>query len=139
MFTIRLTVRAYELDAQGIVNGAVYLQYGEHARWECLRAAGITADSLRAKGVTPIRIEETVRYHEQLRAGDEITVSCAFTWGDGKAFRVHQDVRRPDGTLVAEVANVGGVLDVEAGRLVRDPAERFRAVATDPALLGLAG
>lgn len=38
-FTVRVTVRAYELDTQGHLNSAVYHQYGDHARWECLRAA----------------------------------------------------------------------------------------------------
>ncbi|SFB07937.1 acyl-CoA thioester hydrolase [Amycolatopsis marina] len=137
VFRVRVGVRTYELDAQGHVNGAVYLQYGEHARWECLQAAGITQAKLHARGVAPVRIEETVRYHHELRAGDEVDVSCTFVWGEGKAFRVQQDVRRADGTLVAEVANVGGVLDLATRRLVQDPAEHFRSLASAPHLLGL--
>jgi acyl-CoA thioester hydrolase len=39
-FTVRIGVRGYELDTQGRLNAAVYHQYGEHARWECLRAQG---------------------------------------------------------------------------------------------------
>ena len=43
MFQVRVTVRGYELDSLGHLNQAVYLQYAEHARWEILRAAGLTS------------------------------------------------------------------------------------------------
>lgn len=51
-FQVRIRVRGYELDTQGHLNQAVYLQYGEHARWECLRAAGISPDKLLANRVS---------------------------------------------------------------------------------------
>ena len=89
-FRVRVTVRGYELDTQGHLNQAVYLQYAEHARWECLRASGI---------------------------GQEFT--------------------RADGTPVASVSGVGGLLDLTARRLVSDPRERFRALATDPGPMSL--
>jgi acyl-CoA thioester hydrolase len=40
-FAVRIAVRGYELDSNGHLNRAVYLQYAEHARWEQLRASGI--------------------------------------------------------------------------------------------------
>lgn len=135
-FSVRIAVRVYELDVQGHVGGAVYLQYGEHARWECLRAAGITQRAMHDAGIAPVRLEETVRYHHELRGGDEVDVSCEFVWGDGKAFDVRQEFRR-GATLVAEVINVGGVFDLETRKLVSDPRERFRAMATQPSLLGI--
>ncbi len=83
-FQVRIAVRGYEIDAQGHLNGVVYLQYGEHARWECLRAAGISQNKLFAAGVGPVQLETTIRFHRELRAGDEVDVSCVFVWGDGK-------------------------------------------------------
>jgi hypothetical protein len=80
-FRVRIAVRGYEIDAQGHLGGVVYLQYGEHARWECLRAAGITPHKLAAAGVGPVQLETTIRFHRELRAGDEVDVSCAFMWG----------------------------------------------------------
>jgi hypothetical protein len=44
---------------------------------------------------------------------------------------------RPDGSQVATVTGVGGLLDLSARRLVPDPRERFRALATDPGPLNL--
>ncbi|NUO55787.1 MAG: acyl-CoA thioesterase [Hamadaea sp.] len=136
-FSVRITVRGYELDTQGHLNQAVYLQYGEHARWECLRAAGLSQDRLIGSGVGPVALEVTVRYLRELRGGDVVDVTCEFEWGEGKTFRIRQDLRRPDGTQVAELTGVGGLLDLTARRLVADPAGRFRSLATKPELMGL--
>ncbi|ATO12963.1 thioesterase [Micromonospora sp. WMMA2032] len=136
-FRVRVTVRGYELDTQGHLNQAVYLQYAEHARWECLRAAGVAQDRLIAGGVGPVALEVTVRYLRELRGGDEVDVTCEFRWGEGKTFQIVQDFTRPDETPVASVTGVGGLLDLTARRLVPDPRERFRALATDPTPMGL--
>ncbi|MBV8932567.1 MAG: acyl-CoA thioesterase [Kutzneria sp.] len=137
VFQTTIAVRGYELDSLGHVNGAVYLQYAEHARWTCLRAAGVTAGVLQAARLAPVRLEETVRYHRELGAGDEVDVSCAFTWGEGKTFRLHQDFLLPDAALAAEVDSVGGLLDVDTRRLVAEPTRHFRSIAAVPDLLGL--
>lgn len=136
-FTVRITVRVYETDAQGHLNGNVYLQHAEHARWELLRAAGINQGDLLAKGVSPINLETTIKYHREVVAGDDVDINCAFVFGEGKSFRVEQTMTRPDGTLVAEVFNVGGILDLNERRLVPNPREYFRAVAMDPDVAGL--
>lgn len=135
-FSIPVTVRGYELDVQGHLNQAVYLQYAEHARWELLRAAGINPDKLLAARVGPVVLETTIRYRRELRGGDEVRVTCEFSWDDGKTFRVHQQIRTLDGTLSAEIDAVGGLLDLDARKLVPDPHSRFRGLADDPHLLG---
>ncbi|MET9498643.1 acyl-CoA thioesterase [Streptomyces sp. NPDC006552] len=136
-YTVRIEVRGYETDSQGHLNQAVYLQYAEHARWSALRRAGIEQSTLLGRGVGPVALETTVRYLRELRAGDEVDVDCVFEWGDGKTFRIRQSVTRSDGTVSAEVTSVGGLLDLTARKLVKDPAEVFRELATDPGVLGL--
>ncbi|TDD81704.1 acyl-CoA thioesterase [Actinomadura darangshiensis] len=136
-FTVRITVRGYELDTQGHLNGAVYHQYGDHARWECLRAAGISVDELIATGVGPVTLENTIRYHRELHAGDDVDITCAFDWGEGKTFRMRQELRRADGALAAEITSLGGLMDLAERRLVPDPGAHWRALAQTPGLLGL--
>ncbi|MEU7743752.1 acyl-CoA thioesterase [Nonomuraea sp. NPDC049158] len=136
-FSVRIAVRGYELDTQGHVNSAVYHQYGDHARWECLRAAGISVDDMLGSGIGPVTLENTIRYLGELRGGDEVEVTCAFLWGEGKTFRIAQEFRHSDGRLAAEMTSVGGLLDLEARRLVDDPAAHWRALAGTPDVLGL--
>jgi acyl-CoA thioester hydrolase len=137
LFQVRIAVRGYELDLQGHVNQAVYLQYGEHARWQCFQAAGLGPDTLVTAGVGPVVLETTIRYLKELVAGDEVDVTCRFLWGDGKTFRVEQDYTRADGVPVARVTGVAGLLDRSTRRLVDAPAVRLRDLAADPSWLGL--
>lgn len=90
-----------------------------------------------AAGVSPVSLEERIRFHREVRAGEEIDVSCSYIWGDGKTFRVEQELRHADGTLIAEITNVGGLLDLQRRRLVPEPGERWRAVAANADVLGL--
>jgi acyl-CoA thioester hydrolase len=136
VFSVPITVRGYELDTQGHLNQAVYLQYSEHARWEILRAAGIPQEKLLASGVGPVALEVNIKYLRELRGGDQVDVTCEFEWTGGKTFRFRQQIVKADGTVAAEIAAVGGILDLTARRLVADPAARLAALADDPALLG---
>lgn len=133
----RFVVRTYEVDQNGHLNGSVYVQWADHARWERAQAAGIDMEGLVGSGIGPVNLETTIRYHSELRVGDEVDVSCDFEWGEGKTMRVVQEFRLGDGTLAAELISVGGLLDLDRRRLVEDPKERWRLAAREPAALGL--
>ncbi|MFH8370835.1 acyl-CoA thioesterase [Streptomyces sp. NPDC018031] len=136
-FSVRITVRGYETDAQGHLNMSVYTQYAEHARWELFRKAGITQEGLLGKGVGPVNLETTVKYRRELRAGDEVDVTCELRFGTGKTFTIEQTVHKADGTLSAEISSVAGMLDLSERKLVPDPRDYLRALADDPSAFGL--
>lgn len=136
-FSVPVLVRGYELDTQGHLNHAVYHQYGEHARWELLRAAGIQQDKFIASGIGAVVLESTIKYKRELRGGDEVTVTCAFDWQGGKVFRFEHQIVKLDGTVAAEISVLAGAMDLRTRKLVADPAEHFKALAENPELLGL--
>ncbi|MEE4420160.1 acyl-CoA thioesterase [Streptomyces bugieae] len=138
-FAVRVTVRGYETDTQGHLNQSVYLQYAEHARWSLLQASGIRQSAMVDRRIGPVTLETTIRYRRELRAGDEVEVSCAFVWSEGRTFRIEQTVRKTDGTVAAEVSAVCGVLDLAERKLLPDPRAALRELAEDPAPLGLTG
>jgi acyl-CoA thioester hydrolase len=132
-----MKIRISDLDTNGHVRGPVYLDFADHARYECVQAAGISLDDLAAAGVGPINLETTIKFHRELRLGDEVVVMTHFQYGEGKTSRVSQELQRPDGTLIAEVTSVSGLLDRTTRRLVPDPASHWRALAVSPEHLGL--
>ncbi|MDH6213407.1 acyl-CoA thioesterase [Streptomyces pseudovenezuelae] len=136
-FSVPVTVRGYETDVQGHLNQSVYLNYGEHARWSLLQAAGISQARLVGQGVGPVALETTIRFRRELLAGDEVEVTCAFVLGEGKTFRVEQTIRKADGTVAAEITAVGGLIDLKARRLVPNPRQVLEELAEDPKLFGL--
>ncbi|CAL9409529.1 acyl-CoA thioesterase [Streptomyces sp. enrichment culture] len=136
-FSVRVTVRGYETDTQGHLNQSVYLNYAEHARWSLLQAAGISQARLVGQGVGPVALETTIGFRRELLAGDEVDVTCAFEWGDGKTFRIRQEIRKTDGTLAAEITAVGGIMSLTERKLVADPRTVLKELATDPGVFGL--
>ncbi|MFC9941629.1 acyl-CoA thioesterase [Streptomyces pratensis] len=136
-YFVEVEVRGYELDTQGHLDQAVYLQYAEHARWELLREAGVAHEKLPADGIGPVQPEVTVKYLGELRGGDRVRASCELLYGTGKTFEIRRQVVKDHGTVAAEIAGVGGLIDLTARRLVTDPAGRFASLATKPELLGI--
>ncbi|PZT70730.1 thioesterase [Streptomyces sp. SW4] len=136
-FSVPVTVRGYETDTQGHLNQAVYLNYAEHARWSLLQAAGIRQADLVSRGMGPVALETTLRFRRELLAGDEVEVTCAFEWGEGKTFRMRQVIRKADGTVAAEIEGVGGLMDLTERRLLDRPQQRFKELAERPELFGL--
>ncbi|RDI55656.1 acyl-CoA thioesterase [Nocardia mexicana] len=136
-FSVPVTVRGYELDVNGHLNQAVYHQYAEHARWEVLRAAGLVPDKMRLAGVGPVVLESTVKHLRELHLGDEVTVTSEFEWGEGKVFRMRQQIIKLDGTISAEFGVVLGLMDLTARKLVSNPIERFLELAESREALGL--
>jgi acyl-CoA thioester hydrolase len=84
-----------------------------------------------------VNLETSIRYRNELRAEDEVDVSCVFVWGEGKTFRVEQVLQRAEGAVAAEVSSLSGLLDLETRRLVPNPARHWHSRAARPELLGL--
>jgi YbgC/YbaW family acyl-CoA thioester hydrolase len=72
-----ITVRGYELDSNGHVNNAVYLQYYELARWEMMKDLGFL-DQLKGSGLTVVVVESLVRYMRELCMFDELVVESTY-------------------------------------------------------------
>ncbi|WP_063045939.1 acyl-CoA thioesterase [Nocardia pseudovaccinii] len=135
-FALSITVSPEDIDRNGHMNQAVYLQYAERARWACLREGGLSQEKLQDAGVGPISLQVTLEFKQELFVGDEVTVTCDFAW-DGKTHRTIQEIRKADGTVSAEIVGVGGLLDLTERRLVPDAARYFRDLAQDPTVFGL--
>ena len=131
-FRTRIKVRHYELDTLGHLNHAVYHSYGEVARLELLEAAGALKG---LPGVASVLLETHVVFRRELRAGDEVDVTCDVEFGSGKTFRMNSNIIKLDGTLAAEITCTLGLMDLEIRKLVADPRGRFEAAGADLKLL----
>jgi len=136
-FRVRVKVRGYELDTQGHLNWAEYLHYAEHARWELLAAAGIGQAKLLATGIGPVVLDTSITFKRELRGGDEVDVTCTFSWGGRATYQIIQDFIRADGTLAAALTSKAAFLDLAGRHLISDPAKHIRALATSPEIIGL--
>lgn len=74
MHEIRLKVRDYECDLQGIVNNANYQHYLEHARHEFLLTRGLSFSQLHSQGIDAVVARITMEFKQSLRSCDEYIV-----------------------------------------------------------------
>ena len=116
-FELKIGVRDYEVDVQGIVNNANYLHYMEHTRHQFCRAAGYTFAQMHSDGIDPVLRSVNIEYLTPLGLGQEM-LSCLSLERRGARFVFIQDIfRLPDMAPVtkAEVT----VVCLENGRLTR--------------------
>lgn len=107
---IKMKVRDYECDLQGIVNNANYQHYTEHARHEFLCEQGVSFADLHQRGIDVVVARITLNYKAPLRSGDEFLVRSTVT-KDGVKYVFRQDIiRLSDNRLACRVEVVNAVL-----------------------------
>jgi acyl-CoA thioester hydrolase len=108
-YSIKLVVRDYECDLQGVVNNANYLHYLEHARHEFLISKGISFVQLHEEGIDLIVTKVEIDYKYPLKSRDKIIVRLSIQREGNVRIVFIQDIYRlPDEKHVAH-AKVTGV------------------------------
>ena len=96
IFEVKMKVRDYECDLQGIVNNANYQHYIEHTRHEFLLSAGISFARLHEEGVDPVVARLSMAFKTPLKSGDEF-ISKLYLKKEGIKYVFYQDIfRLPD-------------------------------------------
>lgn len=117
IYELKLKVRDYECDSQGIVNNAVYQNYLEHARHEFLASEGINFVDLHEQGIDPVVSRIDIQYKTPLRGGDEF-ICRLYLVKEGVKYTFMQDIYRASDNAVSVKAKVETVCLVN-GRLSR--------------------
>ena len=95
-FELRMKVRDYECDLQGIVNNANYQHYIEHTRHEFLLSRGISFAALHEQGIDAVVARLNMAFKQPLRSGDEFISRLALR-KDGLRYVFQRDIYRyPD-------------------------------------------
>ena len=96
IFDLKMKVRDYECDLQGIVNNANYQHYIEHTRHEFLRTENISFADLHARGIDAVVARLNMAFKVPLRSGDEFLSRLALK-KEGIKYVFIQDIYRlPD-------------------------------------------
>ena len=115
IFELRMKVRDYECDLQGIVNNANYQHYLEHTRHEFLTSTGISFARLHEEGIDPVVARINMAFKTPLRSGDEFVSKLRLS-KEGIKYVFYQDIFRLPDMKVSLKATVETVC-VVGGRL----------------------
>ena len=98
-YELKMKVRDYECDLQGIVNNANYQHYTEHTRHEFLLSRGISFSGLHSQGIDCVVARLTMQFKVPLTSGDEFA-SRLRVEKQGIKYVFHHDIfRLPDEKL----------------------------------------
>lgn len=135
MFEVRFAVREYEIDSQGVVNHAVYVNYLEHARSFFLRAHGFEYARLVEQGLHLMVSHMSLDFRDALRPGDEIIVQLKATRHGAKLHFQQSILRAADQKLC--VTATTHIICVRDGKVTRG--EFFDKLAADIGQTGANG
>ena len=116
-YELKMKVRDYECDLEGIVNNANYQHYMEHTRHEFLLEAGLSFADMCAHGIVPVVARVTIAYKTPLRSGD-VMLSRLWVESQGVRFVFHQDIFNRD-TGRQAVHAVVSIVCLRDGKLTR--------------------
>ena len=116
-FEIKMKVRDYECDTQGVVNNANYLHYMEHTRHEFLESLGISFSELQKQKVDPMVSRIDIQYKSSL-TGSDTFVSKLKTSRKGVKLIFSQAIYRESDNQLCTKAQVEVVI-LQNGKLTR--------------------
>jgi acyl-CoA thioester hydrolase len=113
---LKLKVRDYECDLQGIVNNANYQHYLEHARHEFLLERGISFAQMHVDGIDAVVARLNMEFKTPLRSRDEYICKLDVK-KEGIRIVFYQEIYRASDSKLCVKAQVDSVL-VQNGRLI---------------------
>ena len=117
VYELKMKVRDYECDLEGIVNNANYQHYMEHTRHEFLLQAGISFADMHSRGIDAVVARISIAYKSPLRSRDEF-LSCLNIRQEGVRYVFTQDIYRLSDMKLAARGKVDTVCLVD-GKLSR--------------------
>jgi len=127
-FRQRWKVRTYEVDENGHVNNAVYLQWAEQLSAEHAEAVGFGREWCVERGGAWLIRRHEITYHQPARRGDEIELTVRVIGIGGVRGRRQTEIRLVrNGTLLADVASEWVWVRLADGRPARVPSELVAA------------
>lgn len=119
IFEMRMMVRDYECDIEGIVNNANYLHYIEHTRHLFLKQCGLSFAEMHRKGIDAVVARMNLQYKVPLRCDDEF-ISRLNLRKEGLRYIFQQDIFRAADDKLCFRSSVELVCIVN-GRLANSP------------------
>jgi thioesterase III len=113
---LETVVRPTEIDVNGHVNNAKYLEYLEWGREEWYDRNGFAYDRLKGLGAITVVVNLNLNYRRPCRQGDRLRI---VTWPGGRgrtSFSFLQRIDKPDGTAAADAVVTLVTIDPDTRR-----------------------
>jgi YbgC/YbaW family acyl-CoA thioester hydrolase len=111
--TLEIVVRPTEIDVNGHVNNAKFVEYLEWGREEWYEAVGLPYERLLALGAITVTVNLNLNYRREVRQGERLTIATRPGRLGRTSFALAQEIRRPGGEVVADAVVTLVTIDPE--------------------------
>ncbi|WP_367307402.1 acyl-CoA thioesterase [Alicyclobacillus acidocaldarius] len=125
---MEIVVRCTEIDVNGHVNNAKYLEYYEWGREDWFEQQGLDYHTLKSLGAVTVVARAEVDYHQAAHQNDRLTITTWLERVGRTSLRMRQRITGPFGALVSEALFVIVTVSPDTGKPVLVP-ERLRVLA----------
>ena len=125
--SLEIIVRPTELDVNGHVNNAKYLEYLEWCREEWYEQAGLDYDTFGRMGIQTVTVNININYRKECRQGDRLTVTTTPEKVGRSSYVFKQEIVNQRGELCADALVTSVTMDAETrkSREVPDELRKF--------------
>jgi thioesterase III len=99
---LEIIVRPTEVDVNGHVNNAKYVEYMEWGREEWYEKNGLPYDRLFALGAVTVTVNINLNFRKECRQGDVLRIVTRPERLGRTSFTLHQEIRKLDGAIAAD-------------------------------------
>jgi YbgC/YbaW family acyl-CoA thioester hydrolase len=114
----KCVIQKNQIDLNGHVNHAKYLEIMEEARWALVNKAGITAETVMAQKVGPVILEVTIKFKHELKLGEKIRVLTQVPKPQAKIGYFEQQILNESGQEAASAVFTWAIFDLNQRKLI---------------------
>lgn len=122
---LEIIVRSTEIDVNGHVNNAKYLEYMEWGREEWWERGGFDYNTLLAMGIQTVTVNININYRKECRQGDRLTIKTLPERVGRTSFVLKQEIWNQRGELCSDALVTSVTMD-EATRKSREVPDELR-------------
>ncbi|NOU64191.1 YbgC/FadM family acyl-CoA thioesterase [Paenibacillus sp. LMG 31461] len=108
---LAIIVRSTEIDVNGHVNNAKYLEYLEWGREEWYETCELSYETFGALGIQTVTVNININYRKECKQGEHLTVSCRPEKIGNTSYVLHQEIRNEQGQLCADALVTSVTMD----------------------------
>jgi len=125
---LEIIVRPTEIDVNGHVNNAKFVEYLEWGREEWYERNGLHYDRLHEMGAVTVTVNVNLNYRLECRQGERLTVATRPLKLGRTSFTLAQEIRKPDGAIAADATIVLVTIDPTSRKPCVVPIELAAAI-----------
>jgi thioesterase-3 len=124
--SLEIVVRSTEIDINGHVNNAKYLEYLEWSREEWYESVGLPYDVFTRMGIQTVTVNININYRKECKQGDRLKMTTRPFKIGRTSYVFQQEIYNQHHELCADALVTSVTMDIETRKSREVPAELRR-------------